>query len=477
MWAESLQVSDEKTGFLSAEWLAICEEAPGDIREFVFQLVENVGPRVAETLLAALLKDEEAAPYLTHEIAVQHLRASLTDWLTRVFRLIPEHCAQDKVTHQYQVGAIHARLKIPLHLIAKGGRILKGELASYLLHSDLNRKRLVQATRYMGDVLDHALEVMEEAYLGGFEQQTRNDEAFRLFSVGQNIAVERERQRATLMEWFSAFMVSLHDAGAGLKTPRLGMSEFGLWFRHKALGLFQDNGEIKEILRLVNEVDEVLVERIALLGGDSSGAGETLALIRRVDESVNQIRYLSNWIFDQYLDIEHGLDPLTRLLNRRFLPSVLGREVSISLKTGKRFAVLILDIDRFKQINDTFGHKAGDAALQEVAEIAKSGVRSSDFVFRYGGEEFLVLLVEIEPDQARRVAEFIRRKVEEAPFQVGDLKLNMTVSIGIALHDGHPDYEYVMSNADQALYRAKSKGRNRCEMHADSASGVDVSGA
>lgn len=150
-------------------------------------------------------------------------------------------------------------------------------------------------------------------------------------------------------------------------------------------------------------------------------------------------------------------------MNRRFLSAVLMREMAMARRGGAPFALLLLDLDRFKKINDTYGHAVGDLVLQQAADLVAGSVRAGDFVFRYGGEEMLVVLVEIDKDQALQVAESIRQRLAAGPLRVGEGQtISVTASIGIATYSGHPDYETLLKDADGALYEAKGAGRNRC---------------
>ncbi|MEC9305281.1 MAG: GGDEF domain-containing protein, partial [Pseudomonadota bacterium] len=149
-------------------------------------------------------------------------------------------------------------------------------------------------------------------------------------------------------------------------------------------------------------------------------------------------------------------------LNRKFLSVVLNREIEIARHSEKCFALLMVDIDHFKSINDTHGHDAGDNGLQQVASILDRSTRGGDYVFRMGGEEFLIVLVDTDQDGSRLFAERLRHAVAKEPMlAAADTLLNVTVSVGVTLHDGHPDYQRSMQRADQALYQAKRSGRNR----------------
>lgn len=139
----------------------------------------------------------------------------------------------------------------------------------------------------------------------------------------------------------------------------------------------------------------------------------------------------------------------------------MSKEVLYSRQSGHSFAVLLIDVDHFKQINDTYGHEAGDQALQQIAGLLTSNTRGGDYAFRHGGEEFLLVLVDIEPTRALQVAESLRQRIASESFRIGGQVLQLSVSIGVAVHDGHPDYQRLLRRADQALYQAKRDGRNR----------------
>ena len=151
-------------------------------------------------------------------------------------------------------------------------------------------------------------------------------------------------------------------------------------------------------------------------------------------------------------------DALTGLYNRRHLMGTLASEVQRSRRLRRSFTVLLADVDRFKQYNDTHGHLAGDAALVKIAEVFRQTTRAVDCVARYGGEEFVVLLPETAAEQAAETAERIRARVAAEALAGGTI----TLSVGIAAFPAHGDSpESMIAAADRALYRAKREGRNR----------------
>jgi two-component system, cell cycle response regulator len=157
-------------------------------------------------------------------------------------------------------------------------------------------------------------------------------------------------------------------------------------------------------------------------------------------------------------------DPLTGLYNRRYLDNHLNVLFNRSMARGRPLSVLITDIDRFKQVNDTYGHDGGDEVLREFANRVRSTIRGADLACRYGGEEFVVVMPDTSPEVAAAVAERLRAAVESAPFILkrSSEALNVTASFGIASRIGAvltPDQ--LMKQADLALYEAKNTGRNR----------------
>jgi two-component system cell cycle response regulator len=158
------------------------------------------------------------------------------------------------------------------------------------------------------------------------------------------------------------------------------------------------------------------------------------------------------------------LDSLTGLHNRRYFDRNMPKLFEEARGDAKPMSVLVLDIDRFKAINDSFGHDAGDEVLRAFAKRVRACVRSEDLLVRFGGEEVVVVSPETSDEVATLVAERIRQKVESAPFAIdrGARQIPVTVSIGLAhLSGGDATPDDLLKRADEALYRAKSAGRNR----------------
>ncbi len=176
---------------------------------------------------------------------------------------------------------------------------------------------------------------------------------------------------------------------------------------------------------------------------------------RQLREQNDQLQQ-ANEVLEQ-LSITDGL---TKLHNHRYFQDTLTREIKRSSRTGEPLAMLLIDIDDFKALNDGLGHAAGDAVLERIARILNESVRESDVLARYGGEEFVVLATGTDLDHAVYVAEKVRTAVAESTFGIDAAgePMRITVSIGVAAF--HGDRRNFFDNADRALYRAKAAGKN-----------------
>jgi diguanylate cyclase (GGDEF)-like protein len=169
------------------------------------------------------------------------------------------------------------------------------------------------------------------------------------------------------------------------------------------------------------------------------------------------------------LRLEATRDHLTGLWNRRMILEHVDREIRRAAHEHRPLAVVMADVDHFKSINDSHGHTAGDAVLQEAARRFRSGMRDYDHIGRYGGEEFLLLLPGCDAASAGHVAERVRLEFAAKPIPIGDAVLSVSVSLGVAWMSGGPVAATTLIRAaDEALYRAKGLGRNRVEVCASS---------
>lgn len=431
---------------------------PQALRQRVAEHVQRHAPALATDFYQHMLSHPQAAGFLDHDTVKQRLHGSMVRWLESLYAH-PHKDLPALLAQQRHVGQVHARIHLPYHLVARGARQLKWQLLEQLIAQISEPGALLPTVRYVAQLMDTMLEAMNASYELNTDHVTRSDEAFRQQALGQNMGAERERQRSNLLEWGQAVLLAVYRHAPHARLPTIGSSDFGLWIVHKASSIFEGTSELREILRAMERLDQNLLPQ---LQDTAQGQPQWGALLGQLEEEIDAIKFQLSSLFERQLELENGRDALTRLLNRRFLPSVISREIQIAHKQRTSFALLLIDIDFFKNINDQHGHDAGDSVLQQIATLLQNCVRGGDFVFRYGGEELLVLMVEATEPQAQGLAEKIRRRMEGTAFLVGhEHSLSITTSVGVALFDGHPDYQYLIRRADEALYRAKNAGRNQ----------------
>jgi diguanylate cyclase (GGDEF)-like protein/PAS domain S-box-containing protein len=154
------------------------------------------------------------------------------------------------------------------------------------------------------------------------------------------------------------------------------------------------------------------------------------------------------------------LDDLTNIANRRSFNERLDNSISDAMLKNAKFSLIMLDIDHFKEINDTFGHQSGDSVLSELASLIKENIRRDDFFARFGGEEFMIISKNIDVEGAAELAEKLRLKIETYGFSS---KINVKCSFGVTGYKRNDTAESIIKRADGALYKAKENGRNRVE--------------
>jgi two-component system cell cycle response regulator len=213
-------------------------------------------------------------------------------------------------------------------------------------------------------------------------------------------------------------------------------------------------------------------DQARLLRGLDLGANDYIVrpidkneLVARVRSQIKRKRYTERLRDSVQTSIELAVtDALTGLYNRRYMESHVGTLVDRSAARGKSLSVLLLDIDYFKSINDTYGHDAGDDVLRDFSDRLRACIRGIDLACRYGGEEFVVVMPDTDIGVATMVAERIRRRVagDMFPIHNGEKQIEVTISIGIAARSAPEDTAaMILKRADEALYRAKRDGRNR----------------
>ena len=179
--------------------------------------------------------------------------------------------------------------------------------------------------------------------------------------------------------------------------------------------------------------------------------------------SLSETNSKLNDLNNELKELSHK-DYLTGLYNRRFFAEEASRAIALTIRNNSQFSIITMDIDKFKNINDSYGHAAGDVIIIAVAEKLKELIRKSDIPARFGGEEFVLLLYDITSKNAMKVAENMRKIIEELETVYENQTIKFTVSFGVAQFDTFKDdnnIEHTIVRADKALYEAKNSGRNK----------------
>jgi diguanylate cyclase len=247
---------------------------------------------------------------------------------------------------------------------------------------------------------------------------------------------------------------------------RLGyMSESSGNYQLKIGNYAEKLSETDDILQ-INELLENLMKDTHTMQAEIVRSREALLNQREnVETSQEKIRKLQEEL--SQLSDAVRVDQLTGVLNRRGLDEAIAKEISRAQRGSNLLSVAFLDIDNFKSLNDTYGHNAGDGALQHLAKVMQATVRPTDVVSRFGGEEFVILLPDTDVEQAVTTVKRLQRALTKQFFMSNNEKLLITFSAGVALLKAGETETTVLSRADQAMYLAKKSGKNRVMTEGD----------
>jgi diguanylate cyclase len=422
-------------------------------------LVTPHSEQIAKNFYREMLSNPHAAHFLNHDEVKKRLTASMTNWIISVFIYRDsEQTITDYRNYQLSVGYIHSKIGLPVSLVNYGVYVIKQDISLLLVRSHLDRDTLGAALILANQLLNCTSQIINESYEGNLVINEKDSQAFKIQFSTHHLAFDCERLRVSLSDWMRDLLLNAQQDlfNVGLATIR--QSNFGLWVSHKAKLFFADRPELSSLVCLLNDMDDILQD----LAKYQNNKQQKQALLIKLNTLVSQTSWVLGELAKEIIDQDSGRDSLTHLFNRRYLDTVMHHETASSLKTGVCFGVIILDIDYFKSINDTYGHDNGDKVLEQLADILTHEVRAGDFVFRLGGEEFLIVLGDVNERIICSVAEKIRLTISNSIFKLANNKnLTITVSIGVAIHDGHPDFQRTIKLADDALYQAKENGRNQ----------------
>ncbi|WP_425917720.1 diguanylate cyclase [Acinetobacter sp. TSRC1-2] len=448
-------MNTESIAMLAAQWKSVCQEFSTIDLNDTFQFIQAHSQTLVYEFYKNIMQEKEASYFLSDDIVQNRLKTTLNQWLMDCFQVPFQQNFEQIVQKQLMVGKVHARIGIPSWLIMRGvGEI---EKKVFLLQAEQEQKNSLRMASYIVQILGFASEIMCRSYEVNLEKNNDIKHTYRLFSAMQDVAAQKDRQRSSLLNWENELMFKVFSHEPKFTHQLLSKSEFGLWFIHKAAYAFTGSEQVAAIVERIYQIDPLIQQVL-----NAAEKDKAIQLIQDIREKNREIQHLVDQLFQVADYIDSGSDSLTQLLNRRYLSTIVTREIDFSRKNDAPLSLLAIDADHFKRINDKYGHAAGDLALQFIGEVLLDSIKGSDYAFRVGGEEFLLLLVDSDLVRAQEIAEQIRSRIQETPIgsRPGS-SFNFTVSIGCSLYDGHPDYQRFLDAADTALYAAKNSGRNR----------------
>jgi diguanylate cyclase (GGDEF)-like protein/PAS domain S-box-containing protein len=233
------------------------------------------------------------------------------------------------------------------------------------------------------------------------------------------------------------------------------------YIRHEDLPLVTKDGQQLDVefISVVYPVDSQKVIQCNIR--DISKHKQAQEALQQINENL-QARVKDIESLQEQLREQAIRDPLTGVFNRRYLQETLDREIARASRNNQPVGVMIMDVDHFKKVNDSYGHRGGDQMLRALGNLLKTNIRAEDIPCRYGGEEFVIVMPGAPLNIARDRAKLIRAKFDALRVLYGNLEMHTTVSLGVAAYPLHgSNAEEVLIRADRALYQAKQNGRNR----------------
>ncbi len=445
---------------LSQAWKELCLQYDQTVLLSAQKFIADNIDHLVTAFYEQMIKEPASAEFFSDNIIQDRLIITLRQWLLETFMVALKGQFDSAVQRQLKVGHVHARVGIPSWLIMRGVREI--ELQVFQLLKGQEKAEILEMCGYIVRIMSFSTEIMCRSYEDKTEKHQEAKHSYRLFSAMQEAAVHKDKQRGALLDWENELMFKIFSGNLKFKHILFSKSEFGLWFIHKASYAFSGSDQAQLIIQRIYQVDALTEEAM-----DCGDKNQLWSLIQNIRTLNREIQHLIDQLFQVAEYIESGNDALTQLLNRRYLNTILSREISYSRKKHSPLALLAMDADYFKAVNDTYGHTAGDEALKFIGEVIQKYSKGSDYAFRVGGEEFLLLLVDCDTERAQHVAECIRSEIENGRVKSAQGQIfGISISIGCAQFDGHPDYQKFLDAADSALYVAKNNGRN-CVFSAD----------
>lgn len=432
------------------------------IFDFVSSILREKAEEISQTFYSELMQDNDAQLYLNNEIVEHQLSRSFAKWAQDIFCPYNEFDPSRLTKTHTIIGEVHARIGIPMRLVDLGMQVVKDFCFRTILTKTEKSEDLSRSVLFINNLLDTSLSVINQSYFDRTLENERTAQTLRMRMSAPELNIECERVKTDLMEWSRDLIgnIATGRVKTYLSISNVYSTKFGLWVNHKAALYFPDFDELPKLRTMMSKADELCRQGRSLF--KEYDQFNVMEFLSDLNQHVNECVWLIDQIIEKNSKENDSKDPLTKLLSRRYVDSILKREVEVSMKQKQPFCVMMLDLDNFKGINDAFGHTTGDTVLREVSNTILHNLRPTDFCFRYGGEEILIVMSHMTASAALQKAEHIRRTVANmALISERGEAVPVTTSIGLALHKGHPDYQQTINVADERLYEAKNTGKNK----------------
>jgi len=420
-------------------------------------LIASTTEKCADHFYKILLSDPNSQPYISNQLVEDKLKAELQKWIYQTLTPKTTPAARLEIEQtQRHVGAVHTRVDVPMALVNCAMNMIKQVLYQALSatteYTDSEKLRYIPL---MDQLLDASLSLINESYVEGHLENERTAQEFRSRSTAHELAIEIERIKGDFYNWLTQLMGALLFEHRTTTLLNIYQQDFALWIRHKLNFVCTETHSSQQIRANIATIQTQLD-----LIKDSS-IEQRNELLKNISDLTKESGWMLSQIADANIETSTREDPLTSLIERRFINPILQNEVHMAMQTEEPFSLMMIDIDDFKNINDLHGHQAGDEVLSTIGRVLRNSLRVTDYAFRYGGEEFLILLPETPLNNALLAAQKILKKIQNTKVTIkGGRQLQVTVSIGLSEFDGHPDYDKTIGLADEKLYEAKYKGKN-----------------
>ncbi|BBN58942.1 GGDEF domain-containing protein [Hydrogenovibrio marinus] len=452
-----LEKHDVSGGFKSYSFEGIYSVENNALLESGQNIFSALIPEAADFFYEKLMENPEAAKFLSTELVQNRLKSELKAWLHQLLSPKVDLGEIGRVVEtQYHVGEVHARINIPMALVSTSMFFIKHKFIAAVYDSDsFNADEKLRLMILLDTLLVNSLNLINEAYLHNLVQHKRAAIDYQYHTSPKDTALEIVQIKSKLYNWLADYLGYITSATPGIEFPvtEAEANECGLWITHKLPFLAKKMESVDQIQQLQQNLRQVIKER---------SVGELPVHGNKVRNLVKEITFLLTHISEQILKESEQQDGLTGLISRRYLAPIIQSETQTAMTAKTSYSVVMFDIDNFKKINDEYGHLTGDKVILEVGKAAREEIQLSDYAFRYGGEEFLLLLPECGLSKGVSTAEKIRERINKTPIDVGEkAPLFITCSFGVSEFSNHPDYMTVIKEADEKLYESKREGKNQ----------------